>query len=199
MGTPRTETTTGTGDGGSAGGGPSTRRRAGVPWSGRKNLGHPTLRKLHDDRTRGERVADSVAHFGGSWPFIFLFLGLIFAWMVLNTVFLARVLDHKQFDPYPYIALNLMLSALAGLQAPVILMSQNRAAARDEALAAHHYSEGRKIESLAATHKELLQANTEITQQVHDLLVANTDLTRQVHVLAEKIHQVIDRGGADTG
>jgi uncharacterized membrane protein len=190
---------TGTADGASTGGGPGTRRRVGGPWSGRTNLGHPTLRKLHDERTRGERVADSVAHFGGSWPFIFVFLGLIFAWMVLNTVFLARVLGHKQFDPYPYIALNLMLSALAGLQAPVILMSQNRAAARDEALAAHHYTESRKIESLVAAHQKLLQANTDLTQQVHDLLVANTDLTRQVHALAEKIHRVIERGGAETG
>jgi len=169
-----------------------------VPWSGRKNLGHPALKEIHDGRTLGERVADNVAHFGGSWPFIFTFLGLIFAWMVLNTVFLARVLGHKQFDPYPYIALNLMLSGLAGLQAPIIMMSQNRAAAKDEALAAHHYTEGRKIESLAASHEKLLQTNTEITQQVHDLLLANTDLTRQVHDLAEKIHRLIERGGAST-
>jgi uncharacterized membrane protein len=169
-------------------------RRTGVPWSGRRNLGHPAIKAFHDDRTLGERVADNVAHFGGSWPFIFVFLGLIFAWMVLNTVFLARVIGHKQFDPYPYIALNLMLSALAGLQAPIIMMSQNRAAAKDEALAAHHYTEGRRIESLAATHRKLLQANTDLTQQVHDLLVANTDLTKQVHNLAERIHGLVGRG-----
>jgi uncharacterized membrane protein len=170
------------------------RRRRGVPWSGRKNLGHPALKALHDDRTLGERVADRVARFGGSWPFIFLFLGLIFAWMVLNTLFLARVIHHKQFDPYPYIALNLMLSALAGLQAPVILMSQNRSAARDELLAAHHYTEGRKIEGFSAAQQKLLESNTDLTQQIHDLLVANTDLTQRVHDLTEKIHQLIGRG-----
>ncbi|HYU92629.1 MAG TPA: DUF1003 domain-containing protein, partial [Actinomycetota bacterium] len=84
------------------------------------------MKEVHEDRTFGERVADAVAKFGGSWPFIFVFLGLILAWMVLNAVFLARLLHHKQFDPYPFIALNLVLSALAGLQAPIIMMSQNR-------------------------------------------------------------------------
>src|SRR5216117_907621 len=172
----------------------SKRRRSAFPWSERHDHRNPAVKQVHEDRTFGERVADAVAKFGGSWPFIFVFLVLIVAWMVLNTVFLARLLHHKQFDPYPFIALNLVLSALAGLQAPIIMMSQNRAAARDEALAAHHYSEGRKIESLAATHKELLQANTEITQQVHDLLVANTDLTRQVHDLAQKIHGLVELG-----
>ena len=61
--------------------------------------------------------------------------------MVLNTVVIDDAMHGKPFDPFPYIALNLVLSALAGLQAPIIMMSQNRAAARDEALAATHYKE----------------------------------------------------------
>jgi uncharacterized membrane protein len=61
---------------------------------------------VHDDRTFGERVADQMAAFGGSWPFIFLFIALILAWAALNTVVLGRLLHHRQFDPYPYIALN---------------------------------------------------------------------------------------------
>jgi uncharacterized membrane protein len=126
-------------------------RRSAFPWSGRHDYRNPAIRQVHDERTFGERVADAVARFGGSWPFIFAFLGLIVAWMVLNTVFLARVLDHKQFDAYPYIALNLMLSALAGLQAPIIMMSQNRAAVRDEALAGHHYEESQRGERLLVT------------------------------------------------
>lgn len=130
---------------------------------------HPALQKMADDRTVGQRVADQIAAFGGSWPFIFVFLGLIVAWMAANTVLLQRVLGHKAFDPYPYIALNLCLSGLAGLQAPIIMMSQNRAAARDEALAAHHYDE---------------------TQKIDDLLRQNTDLTEKVHSLAEHIHQL---------
>jgi len=152
-------------------------RREWFPWSGRRDLRHPALKAAHDDRTTGERVADAVAKFGGSWPFIFLFLGLIAAWMVLNTLLLARVIHHKQFDPYPYIALNLMLSAMAGLQAPIIMMSQNRAAARDKALAGHHYVESQKMEELVVSQRKLLEANT--------------DLKRQVHDLAVQIHQVV--------
>jgi uncharacterized membrane protein len=137
------------------------------------------VEEVHEDRTFGERVADAVAKFGGSWPFIFVFLGLIAAWMVLNAVFLARLLHHKQFDPYPFIALNLVLSALAGLQAPIIMMSQNRAAARDEALAGHHYVESLKGEQMLVALRVLLQANT--------------DLTKQVHELTKEIHQVIPK------
>src|SRR5207245_9770226 len=128
----------------------------GCPWSGQHDHRHPAIEKSFDDRTVGERVADNVARFGGSWPFIFLFLGLIVGWMVINAILIQRVIHGKAFDAYPFIALNLILSALAGLQAPIIMMSQNRAAARDEALAAHHYEEGQKME-------QLLEPNTELT------------------------------------
>ena len=116
-------------------------------------------------------MADAVAKFGGSWPFVFLFLGMIAFWMVLNTLLLARVLHGDQFDPYPYIALNLALSAMAGLQAPIIMMSQNRGAARDEALAAHHYDESQKMEKLLETQRQILDENTDLTKQVHELTV----------------------------
>ena len=153
-----------------------TRRRWGTPWAGRHDHTHPAVRAMIDDRTTGERVADAVAKFGGSWPFIFTFLGMIVAWMVLNTVLLARVVHGSQFDPYPYIALNLALSAMAGLQAPIIMMSQNRAAARDEALAAHHYKESQKMEELLTNQRSLLEENTQLTKQVHDLAVQIHDL-----------------------
>ncbi len=156
------------------------RRSAFFPWSERHDHRNPAVKEVHEDRTFGERVADAVATFGGSWPFIFVFLGLILAWMVLNAVFLARLLHHKQFDPYPFIALNLVLSALVGLQAPIIMMNQNRAAARDEALAGHHYVEALKDEQMLITLGELLQANT--------------DLTKQVHELTKEIHQVVAKG-----
>lgn len=171
------------------------RHRQWFPWSRRRDMRHPVVRQAHDDRTFGERVADNIASFGGSWPFIFMFLGLIAAWMVLNTVVLARLLNHRQFDPYPYIALNLCLSALAGLQAPIIMMSQNRAAARDESLAGHHYEESQKIEGLVESQRTLLEQNTDITRQVQELLSRNTDLTEQVHALAERIHAVVEAPG----
>ena len=76
----------------------------------------------------GERVADSVAAFGGSWKFIGLFFGFIVVWIVLNSVML---MGPEPFDPYPFILLNLGLSSLAAFQAPIIMMSQNRQAAKD--------------------------------------------------------------------
>jgi len=83
----------------------------------------------------GERVADRVAQFGGSWPFIGLFGGVLVSWMAINTWVLVR----QPFDPYPFILLNLGLSALAALQAPVIMMSQNRQAAKDRMHAQQDY------------------------------------------------------------
>ena len=83
----------------------------------------------------GERVADKVAQFGGSWTFIMIFGGILVVWMVINSFFLLR----KPFDPYPYILLNLVLSTLAALQAPVIMMSQNRQAEKDRMQAKQDY------------------------------------------------------------
>ena len=76
----------------------------------------------------GEKIADSVAAFGGSWKFIALFFSFIFIWILLNSVLL---LGPDPFDPYPFILLNLGLSTLAAFQAPIIMMSQNRQAAKD--------------------------------------------------------------------
>jgi uncharacterized membrane protein len=75
-----------------------------------------------DELTAGQRLADKVATFGGSWTFILSFGGFLFCWIVLNVVFLSA----KAFDPFPFILLNLILSCIAALQAPVIMMSQNR-------------------------------------------------------------------------
>lgn len=83
----------------------------------------------------GERVADKVAQFGGSWRFIALFGAVLVVWMAINT----WVLVNRPFDPYPFILLNLVLSTLAALQAPVIMMSQNRQAAKDRVHAQQDY------------------------------------------------------------
>lgn len=85
--------------------------------------------------TLGERAADKIAQFGGSWPFIGIFGAVLISWMVINT----WVLAHRPFDPYPFILLNLVLSTLAALQAPVIMMSQNRQAAKDRMHAQQDY------------------------------------------------------------
>jgi len=85
--------------------------------------------------TFGERLADSIAGFAGSWAFIGAFAGLIFLWVALNTF----ILLWRPFDPYPYILLNLFLSMLAAVQAPVIIMSQNRQEIRDRLHAERDY------------------------------------------------------------
>lgn len=103
-----------------------------------------------DNRTLGERIADRVAAFGGSWPFIFLALVAIAVWMAVNASM------SRPFDAYPFILLNLVLSCLAALQAPIIMMSQNRQAARDRLDAQHDYEVNTKAElEIVALHAKL--------------------------------------------
>jgi uncharacterized membrane protein len=90
----------------------------------------------------GQRVADKVAIFGGSWRFIIIFAFIIFFWILINTYLLIK----KPFDPYPFILLNLMLSCVAAIQAPVIMMSQNRQETKDRARAQNDYQVNLKAE-----------------------------------------------------
>jgi len=102
--------------------------------------------------TMGQRIADHVAAFGGSWTFIILFSVVIGVWITLNSVALVR----HVFDPYPYILLNLVLSTLAALQAPVIMMSQNRQAAKDRIKSDLDFEVNRKAElEIADLHRKL--------------------------------------------
>jgi len=92
--------------------------------------------------TFGERLSDRIASFGGSWRFISLFGGVLFGWIILNGIFLLN----RGFDPYPFILLNLILSCLAAIQAPIIMMSQNRSEARDRLRAENDYKVNLKAE-----------------------------------------------------
>jgi uncharacterized membrane protein len=92
--------------------------------------------------TYGDRLSDRIASFGGSWKFIILFLSVLFIWIVINTIALLS----KPFDPFPYILLNLILSCIAAIQAPVIMMSQNRQEAKDRLRAEHDYKINLKAE-----------------------------------------------------
>ena len=106
-----------------------------------------------DERTFGERLADRIASFGGSWTFILLFMVFLVGWMMLNSAVLG---SGRQFDPFPYILLNLLLSSLAALQAPVIMMSQNRQADRDRMNAANYYDVNLKAElEIRGLHEKL--------------------------------------------
>ena len=92
--------------------------------------------------TFGERVADAVAGFGGSWRFIIIFTSVLLVWILINCLVLLR----RPFDPYPFILLNLVLSCLAAVQAPIIMMSQNRQEAKDRVRAEHDYQVNLKAE-----------------------------------------------------
>ena len=90
---------------------------------------------LSTNITLGEKLADKIASFGGSWTFIFLFFFFIMLWILINIIFLTTI----QFDPYPFILLNLILSCLASIQAPIIMMSQNRQEQKDRIRAEKDY------------------------------------------------------------
>ncbi|HIV75939.1 MAG TPA: DUF1003 domain-containing protein [Candidatus Sphingomonas excrementigallinarum] len=110
--------------------------------------------------TWGERLADRVAAVGGSWGFIITFSVILLGWMLLNS----DVLSHfgMAFDPYPYIFLNLMLSTLAAIQAPVIMMSQNRQSAKDRLAASLDYRTNLRAEiDILRLHHKLDNAVTE--------------------------------------
>jgi CRP/FNR family transcriptional regulator, cyclic AMP receptor protein len=112
------------------------------------------LEEEEEHLTFGQRIADKVAAFGGSWPFIFVFACIMTLWMGVN------ILRLTAFDPYPFILLNLVLSTVAALQAPVIMMSQNRQSSKDKLLAENDYQVNLKAEmeiaALLRGHAELL-------------------------------------------
>lgn len=115
----------------------------------------------------GQRLADGIARVGGSWSFIIGFMVFLVGWVILNTV----ILTTRSLDPYPFIFLNLILSMLAAIQAPIIMMSQNRQAERDRFMAAKDYEINLKaeIEVLALHHKideEVLKELRETRQEI---------------------------------
>lgn len=142
-------------------------------------------RQFRDHLTFGERLADRVAAFGGSWTFILCFAVALAGWTLLNTLVLARPVD-----PYPFIFLNLLLSMLAAVQAPVIMMSQNRQAAKDRLDAAHDYEVNIKAEiEIMALHEKMDALRD---QQLATLLQAQQ---RQIDLLTALVEDLRrDRG-----
>jgi len=143
--------------------------------------------KEHEEKlTAGQRLADRVASFGGSWPFILLFMFVLLSWIILNTYILAGW--NRTFDPYPYILLNLVLSMLAALQAPVIMMSQNRHSEKDRIDAAHDYEVNLKAElEIMSLHHKLdalreVQWNELVTVQEEQMKILK-QLTEEIRTL----------------
>jgi len=130
--------------------------------------------------TFGQRAADTVARVGGSWAFVLSFLVLLVVWMAINTF----ALRNTAFDPYPYILLNLVLSCLAALQAPIIMMSQNRSSERDRVESTHDYETDLKAEiEIASLHDKvdhLLHAQWERMVELQEMqMELLTELTRR--------------------
>jgi uncharacterized membrane protein len=111
----------------------------------RTHIARNVSQDYSEQMTFGQRLADKVAAFGGSWTFISLFAVVLVVWILLNSFVLIRY-GSVSFDPYPYILLNLFLSMLAAIQAPIILMSQNRQAYKDRLSAEHDYEVNLKAE-----------------------------------------------------
>lgn len=120
------------------------------------------------NETFGQRAADKLATFAGSWLFLLTFIGLLLAWMVFNAVLAARA-----FDPYPYILLNLVLSCLSALQAPILMMSQNRQGEKDRLWAENDFQVNLKtefiIEDLHHKLEEALLGQQELHQALETL------------------------------
>ena len=120
----------------------------------RKPIARDTSKEAEEKSTFGQRAADAVARFGGSWTFIILFAAILIVWVGTNSFLLVRY--EKVFDAYPYILLNLFLSMLAAIQAPIILMSQNRQAQKDRLVAEHDYEVNLKAElEIMLLHEKL--------------------------------------------
>jgi uncharacterized membrane protein len=134
--------------------------------------------EIEADLTFGQKLADSVAAFGGSWTFIITFFSFILFWIIINIWFLAT----QPFDPFPFILLNLILSCLAAIQAPIIMMSQNRQEQKDRQRSEHDYKINLKAELeikllsekidhlLAHQNKKLLEIQEVQTDYLEDLM-----------------------------
>jgi uncharacterized membrane protein len=120
----------------------------------KKPISRNVAKTFSEQLTLGQRTADRVTAFGGSWTFISIFGAVLFLWILLNFFLLIKL--GRTFDPYPYILLNLVLSMLAAVQAPIILMSQNREADKDRLSAEHDYEVNLKAElEIMALHEKV--------------------------------------------
>ncbi|EMF0040764.1 DUF1003 domain-containing protein [Enterococcus hirae] len=133
---------------------------------------------INQKATFGQKSADAIAKFGGSWPFIFLFVVILGSWILLNTLHFLGL----SFDRYPFILLNLVLSCLAAIQAPIIMMSQNRQATRDRIAADHDYQTNLKAElGISLLHEKIDYLMSQQWQQMLELQQLQIELLTQLN------------------
>lgn len=138
--------------------------------------------RFHEKLTFGQRLADQVAAFGGSWSFIILFGIVLAAWVLVNAWLLP---NPDVFDPYPFVFLNLILSMLAAIQAPVIMMSQNRQSSKDRLAAANDYEVNLKAElEIMTLHEKIDDIRM---RQVETLLKRQNEQIEQLQTLMARL------------
>ncbi len=147
------------------------------------NLAHPPKEIL----SRGQQISDKVARFGGSWKFIMIFTVILAVWILINTL-----IDKKdQFDPYPFILMNLLLSCVAALQAPVIMMSQNRQEEKDRQRGENDYLVNLKAElEIRSLHEKV---DILLEEQIKELLEAQVAQVKLLKDLSARIDQMEKR------
>ena len=139
-----------------------------------------------DEMTFGQRIADKVASFGGSWPFIGLFALFMLLWIGSNVILLL-FFHKKPFDPFPYILLNLFLSMLAAIQAPVIMMSQNRQAVHDRIDAQHDYEVNLKAEiEIMDLHQKLDELREQKWEKLLEIQEQQITMLNAINKLLEE-------------
>ena len=133
--------------------------------------------------TLGENMADGLASFGGSWTFLIIFASILFIWIGLNSILLLK----KPFDPYPFILLNLVLSCIAAIQAPVIMMSQNRQEAKDRLRSQHDYQVNLKAElEIRQLHDKIDHLLSHQWERLVEIQQIQIDLLSELAHLREK-------------
>jgi len=131
---------------------------------------------IDETLTYGQRLADKIASFGGSWTFIIFFFCVLFGWIGLNLYFFSR-----PFDPFPFILLNLILSCLAALQAPVIMMSQNRQEEKDRERSKHDYQVNLKAElEIRMLHEKMDHLILHQQQRLFEIQQIQLDMLKEI-------------------
>jgi uncharacterized membrane protein len=142
-----------------------------------KLFSKPIEKDIEEKLTFGERIADKMALFGGSWRFIIIFAVIIFVWISANTFFLLK----KPFDPFPFILLNLILSCLAAIQAPVIMMSQNRQESKDRSRSQNDYQINLKAEiEIRQLHEKIDHILINQAQRLFEIQQIQLELMEQI-------------------
>ena len=143
------------------------------------NLLHPPKEIL----SQGQKLSDKIARFGGSWRFIILFLMIIVIWIGYNVIAIAK----KEFDPYPFILMNLLLSCMAALQAPVIMMSQNRQEEKDRKQSENDYLINLKAEvGIRGLHQKMDLLLGDQIKSLYEIQAKQLSLLEDIHSKLQK-------------